>query len=499
MDSMQDSVVHNQYGEALTGGDILGLVTSGMYTTPLTVYREYIQNAADSIATSGNLDNGKVEITVDPGQLYLTIRDNGPGLSYIQAKRDLIPIAKSRKHYQSHRGFRGIGRLAGLAFGSKVTFLTRCENSSLVTCVAWDGDTLRNGINNKLSIEETISRCVTVERLEDNDYPSHFFEVRVSGIPRYAAASILNKNIVREYIGEVCPVEFGVDFPYKSHIKQILQPLTPLELSIYLDGEDSPIIRPHKRKIDFSRDRSDKFAEFEEIKIPALDGQGDAAVGWIAHSSYFGALPKKPDIRCIRVRTGNIQIGDETIFDHLFSENRFNRWCVAEIHILDFRLIPNGRRDYFEPGPHLRNLENQFRVVCRTLEQRCRDASKKRNKQVRLQSALDSLEATYDLAVSGYLTRHVAKQLINGRLLDISSLKEDYKVSEGGFSESGRLDALEEKFTNFKACSKPCSFPGVGSEEAPAYTNIFAVLAEISPSPQAAKNTIEAILEHAKR
>ena len=31
------------------GGDILSLITSGMYTSPLSVYREYIQNAADSV------------------------------------------------------------------------------------------------------------------------------------------------------------------------------------------------------------------------------------------------------------------------------------------------------------------------------------------------------------------------------------------------------------------------------------------------------------------
>ena len=498
MDRVRSLAVRNQDMEALTGGDILSLITSGMYTTPLTVYREYIQNSADSIANSHTPDNGKVEITIDPSHLYLSIRDNGPGLSYVHAKRDLIPIAKSRKHCQSHRGFRGIGRLAGLAFGDKIRFLTRCEEGSPVTCVVWDGTIFRNGINDKLSVEETISRSVAIEMIDGNEYPHHFFEVQISGISRYAAASILNKNIVREYIAEVCPVAFGLNFSNESHKKQIFQSLLPLELNIYLDGDDSPIIRPHTHKFYFSKSREDKFVEFEEIKIPTLDGLGDAAVGWIAHSSYFGALPKKPDIRSIRARIGNIQIGDETIFDHLFSENRFNRWCVAEVHILDFRLTPNGRRDYFEPNVHLRNLENRLGVVCRTLEKRCRDASMRRNKQRRLQSALDGLEATYDLAVSGYLAKHAAKQLIGGMLPDIYNLKEDFRVSGCCLTESKRLGVLENKIINFKVCSKPGTFPGIGSKEAPTYTNIFTVLAEISTSPQAAKNTIEAILEHVK-
>ena len=33
---------------------------------------------------------------------------------------------------------------------------------------------------------------------------------------------------------------------------------------------------------------------------------------------------------------------------------------VGEVHVIDPRILPNGRRDYFEPGPHTRNLENQL-------------------------------------------------------------------------------------------------------------------------------------------
>ena len=35
---------------ALSGAGLLGLVTTGMYDAPLSMYREYIQNAADAVA-----------------------------------------------------------------------------------------------------------------------------------------------------------------------------------------------------------------------------------------------------------------------------------------------------------------------------------------------------------------------------------------------------------------------------------------------------------------
>ena len=93
------------------------------------------------------------------------------------------------------------------------------------------------------------------------------------------------------------------------------------------------------------------FVDFEKIAIPSIEGDRNAAIGWIAHSSYLGALLQKPSIRCMRVRVGNVQIGDETVLDHLFSETRFNRWCVSEIHILDPRIVPNARRDYLNRAP----------------------------------------------------------------------------------------------------------------------------------------------------
>ena len=114
--------------ESLVGGDILNLITTGMYNNPLAIYREYIQNAADEFAASSRAQNGKVEIEVDPSKLRVRIRDNGPGLSFDRAMRALLPIARSEKRRGTDRGFRGIGRLSGLAFAESVTFITRSQD-----------------------------------------------------------------------------------------------------------------------------------------------------------------------------------------------------------------------------------------------------------------------------------------------------------------------------------------------------------------------------------
>lgn len=486
----------------LVGADVLRLITSGMYTNPLAVYREYVQNAADAIASS-NIPNGRVVISMDMGKRCVRIRDNGPGLSYEEAQRELIPISKSRKHRQRDRGFRGIGRLCGLAFGTSVSFLTRRAKSDQVTKVTWNGDQLQKGIDGKLSVGQTVSQSTVTEQLKEDDYPSNFFEVQIHGMSRYATASILNKDVVRHYIGETCPVPFRGDFPYACDIFALLEKESgqALEIDIRIDGEDAPITRPHEKCVVLSHDHRDKFIGFEEIRVPELDGDNDAAIGWIAHSSYLGALPAKAGIRCLRARHGNIQIGGETVFDHLFSEVRFNRWCTAEVHILDSRIIPNGRRDYFEPGVHLRNLENHLGVVCRKLEQRVRLSSQSRNRRKHFQTFLENLEVSHKLANSGYLTAEAARQFVGDKLAEVAHYKDKHQSADGaGSLESlGKWERELTSFNNRKGLRGKSSLPGINPSESRAYRSIFEILVKTSSSPREAMKTIELILEHKSR
>ena len=97
-----------------------------MYDSPLVVYREYVQNAADAIAAQG-ANAGTVRITIDPRQSRITILDDGTGLAPREAEHRLIDLGCSPKDLSSSRGFRGIGRLSGLAFADELHFTTRAR------------------------------------------------------------------------------------------------------------------------------------------------------------------------------------------------------------------------------------------------------------------------------------------------------------------------------------------------------------------------------------
>src|SRR5438046_10260909 len=85
------------------GKDILGLLSTPMYTEPLAIVREYVQNAADSIdvaygsAILSGKKRGRIDITTDLKNRSLIIRDNGIGIERRNVQDILVAFGVSGK------------------------------------------------------------------------------------------------------------------------------------------------------------------------------------------------------------------------------------------------------------------------------------------------------------------------------------------------------------------------------------------------------------------
>ena len=480
------------------GSSILELVTVGMYDNPLAIYREYIQNAVDALTRERRASPGKIDVILDAQGRTARIRDNGPGLSPQQCLKELLPIGRSNKCLGTDRGFRGIGRLSGLAFASSVTFRTRQRSSDPVTRVTWEGIVSGAKAEWPTRAEEALQHCVEVSNESGETYPEHFFEAEVSGISRHAAGALLNEDSVRSYISEVCPVPMSPTFPYAKRVEGLFACDRPLESqAITVNGEAQPVHRQFGESIRFSDNRTDRFKGFDPFRIPSLDAAGDAAVAWIAHSSYMGAIPKSASVRGIRARAGNIQIGDESVFDHLFQEDRFNRWCVGEVHILDPHIIPNARRDYFEPGPHIRNLENHLGPIFRSLSNQCRTSSASRNKEKKLLDSVSLLEDVHNLAMAGYLSPDAATELVKGALQRESTIREKLVSMCTPPQGLEKLDQVKERLSSFSSPAPNAAYAEMPSLEVETYQRVFRELVKTAPSVRSAKQMIENILPEA--
>ena len=484
----------------LIGTAIMGVITAGMYDNPLALYREYIQNAADAAVADGCAVSGTVEIDIDALGRRVRIRDDGPGLSHEAAVRALVPVARSQKRRGLDRGFRGIGRLAGLAFAESVRFTTRARGDGAMTRITWDGHKLRSKYVGAEHLEGGVDEFVQVEIVVGGQAPEQFFEVEIEGIGRHVAGVVLNREAVRSYIGEVCPVPFSTKFPFAAEVGNLLtNEARPLNLNVVIKGEEDSVTRRHGEAILFAKEKEGRYTELEAIRIPALDSERSAAVGWIAHTPYLGAIPKVAGVRGIRARYGNIQIGDESVFDRLFKEDRFNRWCVGEMHVVDPRIVPNGRRDYFEIGPHLRHFENQLGPVVQAVAARCRKASLARNRERKLVEELCRVEDACDLAATGYLAREDAEALAASAMQQAGDVRRNIASSNSDVNAYlGRLNVVESRLGDLQMRPAESVFGDVSGVEVAAYQRAFQALAAVSRSPRAARELIESVLARAQ-
>ncbi len=368
------------------GKDILGLLSTAMYTEPLAIVREYVQNAADSIdvaygsAILSAKKRGRIDITTDLQNRSLIIRDNGIGIERRNVQDILVAFGVSGKRGTAARGFRGIGRLGGLGFAQRVVFRTRFVGEGQVSEIAWDCRALRAILGDpheRSDLGDVVRSVVTVRTMLDRNFPEHFFEVELQNLARLRNDRLLNPDALVSYLQQVAPLPFHPGLRCAQAIAGFVEEFIPRQrIDISINGSE-PLSRPHRTSFFVAGNKTDRFSDLQLLKFDGASG-GLAAIGWLLHHKYLGALKASPDIRGLRARVGDMQIGDETLFTTAFREPRFNGWVVGELHILDRGIIPNGRRDDFESTAAYSHLLNQLAPVGRDLARRCRTSSLER-------------------------------------------------------------------------------------------------------------------------
>lgn len=372
----------------VVGKDILDLLAGSMYVDPLNVYREYLQNAADAIdqARDAGLafeEEAGVQIFFDHAERSIRIRDNGISIPFSEFVQRIVTVGASQKRGKKLRGFRGVGRLSGLGYCQELIFRGRAEGNPKVTEIRWDGRALKARYRDHQyngSLADLVKEVTTVTLHSPMGFPSRFFEVELRKVARLKNDILLNEEVVRNYISQVAPVPFKENFEFKDQINTWVEsfgikPTIKIEL---MDGK-GPIFHRVENSIEISPQQSDKIRGVDLFKLIDSDGEV-CACGWLADHSYSGSIPKRLGLGGVRLRSGNIQVGDETILSPLFPESRFSGWAIGDIHVVSPKILPNGRRDEFEPSPAYSHLQSELVIKTREISQRIRDRSASRNK-----------------------------------------------------------------------------------------------------------------------
>lgn len=367
-------------------------LTTGMYNDPESCFREYIQNAVDSIdlaVEQGLLrtEDSRIEIIIDDGQKTISVKDNGTGISSAIAKSTLLNIGNSAKLHTVNRGFRGIGRLGGLSYCKKLSFCTTANGEETKTVVTFDCERLRELLVPGQGAEhtlQTVIEAVTSVSVSDEQMSAHYFIVKMEGVDDIS--SLLDIDLVKDYVSQVAPVPFRKNFYWSNTIKVELQAkgLHIEEYPIFIGKSFerlSQIHKPYKTshavssRADVSKEDINGISFFD---VRSEDGEA-LAYGWYADTDFSGTLAEE-SVSGIRVRLGNILIGDSKTLSPYFKEPRFNGWVLGEVYVVSQNLIPNARRDNFERNDTFSSFEKGIRsTVGSDASDKIRAASKARN------------------------------------------------------------------------------------------------------------------------
>lgn len=390
---------------AVFGKNILENLTTGMYSDSRVMYREYVQNSCDAIdaaVNTGIIDRKgtSIDIDIDAEKREIHIRDNGSGLRKEDFARVLSDIANSDKKRAVDKGFRGIGRLCGLAYCNELRFISSSVGEEEASVMIWDARKMRTMLNDdrKHTADEVLEAILKLSS-RPAEAGEHFFEVIMTGV---TSPDLLNKDIIRNYLAFEIPAPYPNKFMFYGkildHAKQLGMSID--EYNVFVNAEQ--IFKGYTTRIYSGSKRHD---EIKDVAFRDFYDENDKLIAWMwfGLSSLNGQIKPQGNIqRGLRLRKGNIQIGEPGTLRRLFKDARGNEYFIGEIFAVHPELIPNARRDYFNENAICDAFEAQLSEFFEYLWKLCNVASDERSAYKSIKDYRDSCAAYQEKVQTGF-------------------------------------------------------------------------------------------------
>ncbi len=382
----------------MVGADLLKMLMLQLYSNPRCIYREYIQNALDSINEAvqlgilPRLKDGLVSILISSNNI--TIEDNGTGIKAKNAVKYLTDIANSIKNgITTMAGVYGVGRLSGGGYCDILEFETSYKGESQATIVSMDTRILRKLLdenNNDLSAEDAMCQICT-KQSKDVDADKHYFIVRLKNVTN-SADILLNKEDILQYIKEVAPVDYNVTFNQfinTSEQRDFVERHKAIDKIKVSLNDTTDIEKPYTAVVKGNGDNIEKIRYFE---LPLHEKFGEMGWGWYAVTDFSGQINEERDPSVgIRLRTHNISL-DKNILDQYFKETRGNKYFYGEIFITTNKIFPDSGRQGLAASEEADALIKLIKEYFGILHLVYNKANKLKTRLKAIQDAVDDLK-----------------------------------------------------------------------------------------------------------
>lgn len=384
------------------------MVMLQLYSNPRCIYREYIQNALDSINDAVRLGilkrvkDGQVSIHISSNNVI--IEDNGTGIQSDCAVKYLTDIANSFKNGVTTAGLYGVGRLSGGGYCEILEFETSYQGEGIATIVSMDTRILRRLLDenqNEMSAEEAMCKICTTETHEAEP-DQHYFVVRLKNVIN-SADILLNKEDILQYIREVAPIDYCVTFNSlinSSDQREFVEKHKALDKIKVSLNETADIEKSYDLIVKGSGDNIEKIRYFE---LPAHEKFGKMGWGWYAVTDFSVQISDEKDPNAgIRLRKHNISL-DKNILNAYFKEARGNKYFYGEIFISNDKVHPDSGRQGLAASEEADALIKTIREYFSILHLVYNKASRLKSKLKAIQDVVESIKNQKDTAVINIL------------------------------------------------------------------------------------------------
>ena len=344
------------------GGQLLPILSKGLYTYPLHSIREYVQNAVDAHAT---------EVTIKFTSSSITIFDDGQGMSY----RDIVDARRfgvSLKNPEFAVGFRGIGIYSSFDLCNRLLITTKKADETKAYVLEFNFGEMKKQLERDSRSEG--SKSTSLSNLlytnskvtqEQGQKGRHYTMVTLEDISADHISQLSDPEKLRKYILKNLPVDFAEDFAYKNEITRQLQDnikgYNAVKINLEFESKQREVIcRPN----------------IPDLKTPRIEfvrnHKGEPiALFWASLYQGRGKIPEEyADFRGFVYKIKGFTIGDNRRLQPTFKKGGGGLywWYTGEVYVLDPNVLPNTERDDFETNPAKDQLEEAIAKVFKHLD-----------------------------------------------------------------------------------------------------------------------------------
>jgi len=334
------------------GGELLNILSKGLYTNPLDAIREYVQNSIDA---------GADEVTINVTGNSVNILDRGSGMN----RNDLLSAREfgvSKKDIETNVGFRGIGIYSGFDLCERLIIRTKTKGEKVEHFLEFAFKEMREILENsrkdpnrpKVSLSGLLGKHTYYRSEASTSRKNESYTiVQLLELGEEHIHRISNIEEMQDYILRNLPIKFSKSFKYGEEIERDLIANVPgyksARVTLAIENFDPVTVE---------KPGASNVAPPKKGSIYSFSDRKPIAYYWACLSTTGSKIQ---DHSGFVYKVKGFTIGNREDLRRYIP--RIYDWWTGEIYVIDTSVIPTSARDDFEANRAKQELSGAVEIL----------------------------------------------------------------------------------------------------------------------------------------